>query len=60
MSDIVTWRDIKNSLLSISDNRLDDIAAIEINGELVNFDVVEIEVDEIDDNRLVAYPTSEF
>ena len=55
---MITWRDILQSLNSITDDRLDDPAVIVIGDELIPIDVLEIEIPEIGDNRLMAFPVA--
>lgn len=56
---MITWRDVMLSMYRSSHGRLDDPAHVIIDGELVEIDLVEMEVDEIGDDRLVAIPTQE-
>lgn len=52
---MITWRQIRESLDKVSDNRLDDPAVILLNSsEFRKIDLFEIEVPEIGDSRLVA------
>lgn len=54
---MITWRDIQTSLHNVDDNRLDDPAVFyDANGETIAIDMLEIEVPEINDSRLVSIP----
>ena len=50
-----TWRDILKTLENIDDSRLDDIAAISIDDDIYPIELLEVEIDEIGDDRLIAY-----
>lgn len=54
-----TWRDIVESLNLVEDNRLDDPAVVLIDGDTIEIDLIEINVPEIGDDRLVAMPIDE-
>ena len=60
---MVTWRDILHSLRSVEHStdecHLDDAANIMVDGELVNIDVLLVNVDEIQDDRLLGLPANE-
>lgn len=56
---IVTWGDIRDLLECVDKARLSDPATLSVGGELINFDVLELPIDEIGDDRLVAFPVSE-
>ena len=51
----IKWRDILQSLLNSRKGKLDNPAVIEIDGEEINFDVLEIKPDD----NLVAFPVNE-
>lgn len=52
---MITWRKIKHSLDAAADERLDDPAVIDVDSELVQFDILQVDVPEIGDDRLVGY-----
>ena len=52
---MITWADILDSLKSVDPNRLSDPAVVEIDCELVPIDLIESTINEINDNRLIAY-----
>ena len=56
---MITWRQIKESLGNVDAQRLDDPAMVIVNGDRFNIDLIEIEVDEIQDDRLVGVPTKD-
>ena len=56
---MITWGDIRDSLYMVDKGRLSDPAIMMVDNELVPFDVLESEIPEIGDKRLVAVPQSE-
>ena len=54
-----TWREILESLNSTTDERLDDPAVMWWEVEFAPLELLEIEIPEIGDQRLVALPLEE-
>ena len=53
---VITWRHIRDSLDAV-EGRLDDPAVVDIDGELIQFDLLQVDVPEIGDDRLIGYLT---
>lgn len=55
---MITWRMIKDGLNRVADERLDDPAVVDVNSDLIQFDILQVDVPEIGDDRLVGYLVS--
>lgn len=56
---MILWRDILKSLELVDNDRLDDRAVILVGAELLEFDLLELEIDEIGDARIIGVLTNE-
>lgn len=54
---MVTWRDIQKSLDNVEDDRLDDPAVLNVADDYLPIDLLEVEIAEVGENRLIAYVT---
>jgi hypothetical protein len=58
-SKYITWREILDSFNNVGESRLSDRAVLYQNGEFIPIDLIEIELPEIDDCRIVAITLEE-